>query len=116
MVRKARHPDRLAVAREDRERDIVEDAERVEQAHDLETAGDPRLDPLGHRHEGDVLVLEEDLAAVRLQMRADQIDERRLARSVRAYQREEFAGVHDEIEAVASSRFAELLTQVDCPQ
>src|SRR5215469_5743307 len=49
-------------------------------------------------------------------MRADQIDERRLARSVRAYQREEFALVHDEIEAVAGARFAELLAQVNCPQ
>src|SRR5439155_5794473 len=90
-----------------------EDAERIEQTDDLKAPGNPRPDPLGHRHEGDVVVVEQDLAAIRLEMRADQIDERGLARAVRADQRQELALVHDEIETVAGLGFPELLTQID---
>src|SRR5260221_2111030 len=115
-VGQSRHLHRLTLAREHRQGDIVENRKRIEQADDLETAGNSRLDPLRHRREGDVAILEQDPPAVRLQMRADQIDQRCLAGAVRAYQRQEFALVHDEIETVAGARFTELLAQVDGPE
>src|SRR4029077_7170489 len=114
VVGQSRHLYRFAFAGEHRQGDIVENRKRVEQVDDLETASNSRLDPLRHRREGDIAVLKQDLAAVRPQMRADQIDEGRLARPVRAHQRQEFPLVDDEIEAVAGARFAELLSQVDC--
>jgi len=46
----------------------------VEQVDDLEAAGNPRLDPLSYRGEGNIAILEQDLSAVRLQVGADQID------------------------------------------
>src|SRR5262249_25615292 len=74
VVRKRRDPCNLALAREDRQRDIVENAKPVEQIDDLEAASDARLDPFVYRGEGDVLALEQDAAAVRLEMSADRID------------------------------------------
>src|SRR5262249_21018460 len=112
MLGKRRHLHRLALAGEDRERHIVEHREAVEQIDDLEAAGDPRLDAIGDGRRSDVAVLEQDLAAVRLQMRADQIDERSLAGAVRSDQGEEFTLVHDEIEAVAGLGVAELLPEI----
>src|SRR5258706_90977 len=111
--RQSRHLYRLALAREHRQGDIVENRKPVEQVDDLEAAGNPRLDPLSYRGEGNIAILEQDLAAVRLQACADQIDQGGLARSVRAHQRQEFALIHDEIEAIAGARFAELLPQID---
>src|SRR5215216_3187075 len=45
-------------------------------------------------------------------MRADQVDERRLAGAVRPNEREEFSLVDDEIHAVTGACLAELLPQV----
>src|SRR5262249_32090702 len=113
VVGKRRDPCDLALAREDRQRDIVEDAKPVEQIDDLEAASDARLDPFVDRGEGDVFALEQDAAAVRLEMSADQIDERGLAGAVRAHQREKFALVDGEIHAVAGAQVAELLAEID---
>ena len=103
----------LAVAREDRQRDIVEHGKPVEQVDDLEAARNPGLDPFVHGRGGDVVALEQDLAAVGLEMRADQIDERCLAGAVRADQRKELALVDDEVHAVAGAGLAELLAKID---
>src|SRR5215471_7970762 len=113
VVRKRRDPCDLALAREDRQRDIVENAEPVEQIDDLEAASNARLDPFVDRGEGDVFALEQDAAAVRLEMPADQIDERSLASAVRAHQREEFTLVDGEIHVVAGAQVAELLAEID---
>src|SRR5215469_11146615 len=113
VVRKRRDPCDLALTREDRQRDIVENAKPVEEVDDLETARDARPDSFVDRGEGDVFALEQDPAAVRLQMPADQIDERSLAGAVRAHQREEFTLVDGEIHAVAGAQVAELLAEID---
>src|SRR5262245_23654926 len=113
MVRKRRDPRALALAREDRQRNIVENAKPVEQIDDLEAARDARLDPFVDRGEGDVFALEQDPAAVRLELSADQINERGLAGAVRAHEREEFALVDGEIHAVAGTQVAELLAEID---
>src|SRR6202022_70729 len=81
---------------------------------DLEAADNSRLDAVGHRSKGDVAMLQQDLAAGRLQMCADQIDERGLARAVRSHQGQEFTLVHHEIDAVAGAGLAKLLPQVNC--
>ena len=110
------HLHELAVAREDRQRDIVEHREPVEQIDDLEAARNARLDPLGHRGEGDVAVVQEDLPAVRLQVGADQVHKCRLAGAVRADERQKLALIDGKIEAVAGLGLAELLAQIDRPQ
>src|SRR5262249_49762597 len=66
----------------------------------------------GDGRRGDVAVLEQDLAAVRLQMRADQIDQRSLAGAVGPDQRQEFTLVDHEIQAVVGAGLAEILPQV----
>src|SRR5262249_10799689 len=99
--------------REDRQRDIVENAEPVEQVDDLEAASNARLDPFVDRGEGDVLALEQDAAAVRLEMPADQIDERGLAGAVRAHEREKFTLVDGEIQCAAGAKVAKPLAEID---
>src|SRR6516225_635817 len=116
VVGQSCHLHRLAVAGEYRERHIVEGRKAVEQVDDLETAGNACCYPLRDCGKRDIATFEQDLAAIRLKVRADQIYKRRLAGSVRAHKRQEFALVYDEIEAVAGARLAELLPQVDCPQ
>src|SRR5215472_5833938 len=113
VVRKRRDPCDLALAREDRQRNIVENAKPVEQIDDLEAASDTRLDPFVYRGEGDVFALEQDAAAVRFELSADQINERGLAGAVRAHEREEFALVDGEIHAIAGAQVAELLAEID---
>src|SRR5499427_10416302 len=113
VVRKRRDPCDLALTREDRQRDIVENAKPVEEVDDLETARDARPDSFVYRGEGDVFALEQDPAAVRLEMPADQIDERSLAGAVRAHQREEFTLVDGEIHVVAGAQVAELLAEIE---
>ena len=55
----------LALAREDRQRDVVERGQIVEQIHELEAARDAGLDALRHRRVRDVFALEQDLARTR---------------------------------------------------
>src|SRR3954469_9157096 len=66
---------RLALAREDRERDVVEHRQLVEEVDDLEAARDPRLDPGLHRLVGHVHAAQENLAAVGRKEAADQVDQ-----------------------------------------
>src|SRR5215472_13291866 len=113
VVRKCRDPCDLALAREDRQRNIVENAKPVEQIDDLKAASDARLDPFIDRGRGDVLALEQDAAAVRLEMSADQIDQRGLPGAVRAHQREKFALVDGEIHVIAGANVAEPLAEID---
>src|SRR5262249_34612251 len=62
---------------------------------------------------GYVRALEQDAAAVRREMAADQIDERGLAGAVRTHQREKFALVDGEIHAIAGVDIAELFAEID---
>src|SRR5262249_62371599 len=55
---------RLAVAREDRQRHIVEGTEIVEQVHQLKAARDARLDALGHGVSCDTVASEDKHAGV----------------------------------------------------
>src|SRR5262249_42406515 len=113
VVRKRRDLHHLALARENRQCDIVEDRKRVEQIDDLEAAGDARPDALVDLCEGDVFALEQNASAVRLEMTADQVDERGLAGAVRAHEREKFALVDGEIHAIAGVYVAKLLAEID---
>src|SRR5439155_10884996 len=113
VLREHRHLHSFALAREDRQCDIIEYGQAVEQVHDLEAARDPGLDPLVNGGERDIVALEQDLSAVGRQLRADEVDERSLAGAVRADERKELAFVDDEIHAVARSRIAELFSQLD---
>src|SRR5438552_15454866 len=65
---------------------------------------------------GDVAVPDEDPAAVGGEERADQVDQRGLARAVGADEREELAFVDGEIHPVHGARFAEVLLEGLCPQ
>src|SRR5712692_1580057 len=65
---------------------------------------------------GDVAVPDEDPAAVGEQERADQVDQRGLARAVGADEREELAFVDGEVDAVHRAGFAEVLLESLCPQ
>src|SRR4030081_408127 len=103
----------LAIAREDRHRDIVENGQPVEQVDDLEAARNAGLDPFVHGRERDVVALEQDLAAVGREMRADEIDERGLAGAVRADEREKLPLVDCEVHVVAGAGLAELLAEID---
>src|SRR6266516_2597330 len=112
-VRKRRDFCDLALARENRQRDVVKNGKRVEQIDDLEAAGDARPDAFIDLGEGDVFALEQDAAAVRRKVAADQIDQRGLAGAVRADEREKFALVDGEIHAIAGVDVAELLAEID---
>src|SRR6185295_18830542 len=57
--------------------------------------------------------VEQDLAGVGLEMRADQVDQRGLAGAVRADERQKLALVDGEIDVVAGLGLAELLPEVD---
>src|ERR1700674_594886 len=70
---------RLALAGENRKRDVFEGRKIVEQVYELETAGDPRLDSLGHRGVGHILALEEDLSGVGSEKAPDDVPKGRLA-------------------------------------
>src|SRR5207245_9154441 len=102
-------PPRLALAREDGERHVVERAELIEEAAELERSRDPRADPLLDRLLRDVVAAEEDVALVGRQQPADQVDERRLARAVGADEGEHLALLHAEVDAVHRAKLAELL-------
>src|SRR6266511_2796018 len=103
--------ERLALAREDGERDVVGTGEVIEQVDDLEAPRDARLDALVRRLAGDVVVLEDDLSAVGPQEAAHEIDEAGLARTVGADQGEHFTLVHDEVDCVHRAVLAERLGQ-----
>ena len=90
----------LALAREDRQRHIVEGGEIVEHVDELEAARDAGLDAFGHGENGDVLTLEDDLAASGLKLRADDIDERGLAGAVGSDERDELALLDGEVDVV----------------
>src|SRR5262249_34017877 len=113
VVRDRRDLYDLALAREDRQRDVVKNAEGVEQIDDLEAAGDARPDAFVDLGGGHVPPFEHDAAAIGFEMTADQIDQRGLAGAVRSYEREKFALVDGEIDMVAGVDVAELLAQVD---
>src|SRR6516162_9640282 len=113
VIGERRHVHGLALAREDRQGDVVEDGEAVEQIDNLKAARDAGLDTLVNGRERDVLAFEQDLAAVGGQLRADEIDERRLAGAVRANEGEELALVDHEVHPVAGLGLAELLAEID---
>ena len=112
MIGEGAHRRRLALAREDRQRNVVEHGHAIEQIDDLKAARNAGLDALGHCRKRDVVAFEQNLAGIGLQMRADQIDERGLAGAVRPDEGE-LALLHDEIHAVAGAGFAELFAQID---
>src|SRR5205807_5562535 len=90
----------LALAGEDREGDVVETGELVEEVHELEAARDPGPDPTVHGLGGDVHAPEQDLAAVGPQQAADQVDQARLPGAVGADQREHLPLADGEVDAV----------------
>src|SRR5262249_4825797 len=101
---------------EDGKSDIIEHRQAIEQIDELKAARDPCLDPLGNRQPGDVAVFEQNPAAVRLKVGGDQIDERRLARSVRADERQELSLLHREVDPVAGIERTKTLAQFDSAQ
>src|SRR5262245_10505240 len=82
MVGKRRDLYDLALAREDRQCNVVENGKGIEQIDDLEAAANARPDAFVHGGEGNVSTLKQDAAAVRLKMTTDEIDERGLAGAV----------------------------------
>src|SRR5436309_2643351 len=102
----------LALAREDRQRHVVERAQLVEEVHELEAPRDPRADPLVDRLAGDVGVAEQDLAAVRREEAADEVHQRRLARAVGADEGQHLALVDDEVDVVDGVGLTEVLHQL----
>src|SRR5512140_581731 len=103
---------RLALAREDRKRDVVEQGQLVEEVDDLEAARDAGGDAAVDGGPGHVLAAEEDLAAVGREEAADQVDEAGLAGAVGADQREDLAFDDAEVHVVDGARLAEVLLQL----
>ncbi len=103
----------LALAREDRQRHVVEGGEIVEYVDQLEAAGDAGLHALRHGRPRDVLAPEEDLARLGRQQRADDIDERGLAGAVGADKRDELALLDAQVDVVDGARLAEIALEVD---
>src|SRR5262249_33130783 len=100
-------------AREDRQRNIVENAKPGEQINDLEAERDARPDAFVDGGEGDGVALYQGGAAGRWEWSAGQINERGLAGAVRGHEREECARVDGEIHAIAGAQVAELLAEID---
>ena len=112
-MRERREVSGLALAREDRQRDVVEGGQIVEQVHELEAARDAGAHALGDRGMGHVRALEDDLARVLAQMRADHVAQRGLAGAVRPDQRDELALLDAQRHVVDGARLAEIFLQVD---
>ena len=103
----------LALAREDRQRHVIEGGEIVEDVDKLEAAGNSGLDAFGHGETRDVLTLEDNLAKLGLKQCADHIDERGLAGAVRSHQRDELTLLNGEVDVVDGARLAEIALEVD---
>src|SRR5581483_892841 len=84
---------------EDRAAHVVEDGEVVEDVADLEAAAQSAALDLEGAEPGDVLALQLDRSGGHRKTRADQVEERRLARAVRTDDRVPLALVHDQVDA-----------------
>src|SRR5262249_22073946 len=102
-------PPRFALARKDGEGDVVERAELVEQVHQLEGPRDSGADALLHRLLRHVVPTQENLAFVRGQQSADQIDEGRLAGAVGPDECKDPPLLPAEVHAIHRAEFTELL-------
>src|SRR3981189_942104 len=103
----------LAFAGKDRQRDVVEGGEVVEQIHELEAARNSCLDALGHRGVANVLALEDDFSGIGAVICAHDVAERSLAGTIGADQRNELAPLDGQMDAVDSMRIAEVLLEMD---
>src|SRR6516165_8469262 len=101
----------FAFAREYRQGYIVRAAQTVEQVDDLKTARDAGLDPTVRRPARHVVLVEDDLPGVRVQQAAEQINERGLAGTIGADQRQKFALFHVEIDTVDRAILTESFPQ-----
>ena len=93
--------------------DIFENGEPRKDVGDLERARDPAAANLVSRQSGDLLAVKNDAPAIRLDLSGDEIEQRRLARAVRADDGDERALIHAQVCAVhrhkAVERFIDLL-------
>ena len=107
----AHHLVDLVVAGEDREPDVVEHRQGVEQVYELKAPRDPGLDPAVDRQPGHVLPVEDDPPLVRLQEPGDQIHERGLARAVRSHERDQALRLDRKVDAVDRAGVAKRLPE-----
>jgi hypothetical protein len=90
---------------------VLAQRELLEQAGDLERAGDAPMHHLFGRQPGDVLVVEEDLAAGRGEETGEQVEERCLAGPVRPDQRVDASRGHREVDVAHRLEATEALAQ-----
>src|SRR6266542_4157508 len=115
-VRQREQLPRLAVPREDSQREVVERAEIVEEVDELEAPGDASGDLLVDGLARDVRPLEHDGAKVHGNEPADQVDQRGLPCPVGADEGQHLSLRHGEVHAVHGVRLAEVLGELRCRQ
>src|SRR5439155_395174 len=103
---------RAALAFEHRKRDRLERSESREQRVDLEGARQAAPHAGVGPERGDVLLAEHDAAGVGPQQAGDQVDERRLPRTVGADERVAHAWREDEVDVLRHDEGAEFLVQL----
>ena len=92
-----------------RDPEILPDRQLPEQTNVLERSRDPQRHPRMRRPIGDVGAVEDDAAGGRRKQAADEIDDRALARAVRADEAENFAARDRQIDAIDRADAAEML-------
>jgi hypothetical protein len=92
-----------------RDADVLEDAEGLEDTDDLEGARDAAGHHLMRRQSGDDVAVEARLAAVSREEAGQHVEERRLARAVRADDRAQLTATHLEGGAAHRGETAEVL-------
>src|ERR1043166_6839662 len=97
---------------EQRNTQILRDRQAVERPRQLERAREPEDGALMRRHPVDLAAVERHAAAFVVQRAADAIDQRRLARAIRAHQAEALARRDAQIDAVERDEAAEALTDL----
>ena len=91
-----------------RQQHVLQDGEVWEQLCNLKSSGDPSRRPTVGREPGHVSPKERNCAVSRSELAADQIEQRRLASSVRSYESMPFAWLNGQIHAVDCSEAAEI--------
>ena len=93
--------------------DRLDGREPREELIDLEGPGEAAAHAAVARRGGDVLAVEDDAAAARLEQAGEQIDERRLAGAVRADQRVTGSALETQRDAARRDDAAETLVEID---
>src|SRR5690242_9672350 len=91
---------------------VLQDGQARQGLHDLKCASDAKPGSAMRREFGNIFALEEDGSFVRMKESADQIENRGLARAIRADNKKDFPRVHRERDILDSDQTAETFRDV----